>query len=297
VFCSGIRGKARMEEETVEVIMPAYNEAGSIAAVILQVRETLGPACRIVVVDDASGDHTAEKAAAAQAHVIRHPYRMGNGACIKTGLRNSAADIVVLMDADGQHNPRDIPRLLRELDSFDMVIGARDFSKLGLRNFGNRCYNFFSGYVTRFPIKDLTSGFRAIKRRFAVKYIYLLPNGFSSPTTLTLAFLNSGRAIRYVPVSGGLRKHGVSKINVWEDGLRFLLIMIRIAVFFSPLRVFMPVSAVFFISGFVYYVYTFISSHRFTNMSVLLFTASLVIFMLGLVSEQINQLRMDRTEE
>jgi len=286
-----------MEKETVEVIMPAYNEADSIGRVILQIREVLGSACRIVVVDDASEDHTGEKAVAAQAQVIRHPYRMGNGACIKTGLRNAVADIVVLMDSDGQHDPRDIPRLFSELASFDMVIGARDFSKLGLRNFGNRCYNLFSSYVTRFPIKDLTSGFRAIKRRFAVKYIYLLPNGFSSPTTLTLAFLNSGRAITYVPVSCGHRKYGVSKINVWEDGLRFFLIMIRIAVFCSPLRVFMPVSIVFFMSGFVYYVYTFITSHRFTNMSVLLFTASLVIFMLGLVSEQINQLRMDRTEE
>jgi glycosyltransferase involved in cell wall biosynthesis len=285
-----------MEKETIEVIMPAYNEADSIGRVILQIREVLGSACRIVVVDDASEDATVEKAVAAQAQVIRHPYRMGNGACIKTGLRNAAADIVVLMDSDGQHDPRDIPRLLRELASFDMVIGARDFSKLGLRNCGNRCYNLFSSYVTRFPIKDLTSGFRAIKRRFAVKYIYLLPNGFSSPTTLTLSFLNSGRAITYVPVSCCPRKHGVSKINIWEDGLRFFLIMIRIAVFFSPLRVFMPVSFVFFISGFVYYVHTFIISHRFTNMSVLLFTASLIIFMLGLVSEQINQLRMDRTE-
>jgi glycosyltransferase involved in cell wall biosynthesis len=277
--------------------MPAYNEADSIGAVILQVREILGPACRIVVVDDASEDQTVDKAVAGGAKVIRHPYRMGNGACIKAGLRNAVADIVVLMDADGQHEPRHIPRLLGQLGSFDMVIGARDFSKFGLRNFGNRCYNLFASYVTRFTIKDLTSGLRVMKRRFAVKYIYLLPNGFSSPTTLTLAFLNTGRTITYVPVSCDPRKHGVSKINIWEDGLRFFLIMIRIATFFSPLRVFMPVSALFFISGFAYYVHTFITSHRFTNMSALLFTASLIIFMLGLVSEQINQLRMDRTEE
>lgn len=286
-----------METNNLEIIIPAYNEEENIANVIKAVRETLGNGCRITVVDDASEDKTAEIAKANGAVVIRHPYRMGNGASIKTGLRKALADTVVLMDGDGQHPPQDIPNLLKDMDSFDMVIGARDFSRLTLRSLANRFYNGFASYVTLFKIQDLTCGFRAVKRREAQKFIYLLPNSFSYPSTLTLAFLKTGRSIKYVSISSPLRTLGKSKINLLKDGVRFFLIIIRIATFFSPLRVFLPISLLFFLSGFIYYLYTFLTFHRFTNMSALLFTASIIIFMLGLVSEQIAQLRMDRTEE
>ena len=280
-----------------EIIIPAYNEEETIAQVIRGIKQTLGETSKITVIDDASQDKTAEAAKSAGAELIQHPYRIGNGACIKTGLRNAKADIVVLMDADNQHLPEDIPKILARTDKFDMVIGSRSFSKFSPRDLANLFYNQFASYVTLFKIRDLTCGFRAIKRREALKFLYLLPNSFSYPSTLTLAFLKTGRTIKYVPVSSPKRKEGRSKINLFKDGIRFFLIILRIATFFSPLRVFLPISLLFFISGLGYYLYTFVNFHRFTNMSALLFTASIIIFMLGLISEQIAQLRMDKTEE
>lgn len=280
----------------LEIIIPAYNEEENIARVIKDIGEVMGKDCAIIVVDDASEDKTATVAHLNGAKVIQHPYRIGNGACIKTGLRSAQSDVVVLMDADGQHQAQGIPLLLAQIDKFDMAIGARDFSKLSLRNFGNVFYNLFAGYITHFKIQDLTSGFRAVKRGIALKFLYLLPNGFSYPTTITLAFLKAGRTIKYAPISSNPRKRGRSKISLINDGFKFFIIITRIATFFSPLRVFLPVSAFFFITGLGYYLYTFLTVHRFTNMSALLFMTSVIIFMLGLVSEQIAQLRMDRTE-
>ena len=280
-----------------EIIIPAYNEEEAIARVIQGLRQTLGEACKITVIDDASQDKTAEIAKTQSALVIQHPYRIGNGACIKTGLRNAQADIVVLMDADNQHLPEDIPKILAQTDKFDMVIGSRDFSKFSLRDLANLFYNRFASYVTLFKIRDLTCGFRAVKRREALKFLYLLPNSFSYPSTLTLAFLKTGRTIKYIPVSSPERKEGRSKISLFKDGIRFFLIILRVATFFSPLRVFLPISLLFFTGGLGYCLYTFINFHRFTNMSALLFSASIIIFMLGLISEQIAQLRMDRTED
>lgn len=283
--------------DNIEIIIPVYNEEENIGRVIKDIRQVLGGSCRIMVVDDASKDRTAELARANGAEVIQHPYHLGNGVSIKTGLRSSSADIVVLMDADGQHKPEDIPNLLNEMGKFDMVIGARKFSGFSWRNLANIIYNAFACYVTQFKIEDLTSGFRAVKREVALKFLYLLPNGFSYPATLTLAFLKSGRTIKYIPISVQPRLKGKSKIRLFQDGARFFLIITKVATLFSPLRVFLPVSLFFFISGLAYYIYTYLTQHRFTNMSALLFTTSIIIFMLGLVSEQIAQLRMDRTED
>lgn len=280
----------------LEIIIPAYNEEGNIAWVISGIRKALGDNCRIVVVDDASEDRTAEVARANGAEVMQQPYHIGNGASVKTGLRNARACVVVLMDADGQHLPQDIPLLLAQIDKFDMVVGARDFSKVSLRNFANKFYNLFASYITQIKVQDLTSGFRVVKRNVFSKFLYLFPNGFSYPTTSTLAFLKTGRTIKYVPISNASRREGKSKINLMSDGVRFCLIITRIATFFSPLRFFLPVSIFFFMSGLIHYLYTYFAFHRFTNMSALLFTTSVIIFMLGLVSEQIAQLRMDRTD-
>lgn len=282
----------------LDIIIPAYNEQASIGLLISNICNILkDKKFRILVVDDASEDNTAKAAEEAGSEVIRHPYHLGNGASIKTGLRKASAETVVFMDADGQHNPGDIPRLLEQIDKFDMVVGARQFTGLYCRNLANRIYNLFASYVTQFKVEDLTSGFRAVKRDIAIKFIYLLPNGFSYPTTLTLAFLKTGRTVRYLPISLALRLKGKSKIRPLADGARFLLIIARIATFFSPLRVFLPVSFFFFFSGLLYYLYTYLTLHRFTNMAVFLLTNAALIFMLGLISEQIAQLRMDRTEE
>lgn len=282
-----------MEEIEATVLLPAHNEEANIAAIVAKTRER-HPHFEILVVDDGSTDGTLEAARSAGARVLAHPYNIGNGAAVKTGLRHASGHWVIMMDADGQHNPDDIARLWEHRDRYDMVVGARTASSQTTlhRDAANWVYNTLASYVTRFRVEDLTSGFRLVKRSTAAKYLSLLPNTFSYPSTLTMAYLRSGESIRYVPIETGKRK-GSSKIRPLQDGVRFLLIIMKIATIFSPLRIFLPVSLFFFLTGISYYCYTFVTQHRFTNMSALLLTTSITIFMIGLVSEQIAQMRQD----
>jgi glycosyltransferase involved in cell wall biosynthesis len=284
------------ESYAVTVIMPAYNEELAIGATVKRVRE-LYPDFEILVVDDGSTDATREVAEAAGARVVKHPYNIGNGAAVKDGLRAAKGDWVLLMDADGQHKPEDIARLLEHKDRFDMVVGARtsDSDTSLHRDIANKIYNSFASYITKFKVEDLTSGFRLMKREVVRQYIYLLPNTFSYPSTITLAYLRSGRSVKYIPIDTRVRL-GKSKIKLLQDGSRFFLIITKIATLFSPLRIFLPVSIGFFLLGLLYYVYTYIVSGRLTNMVVLLFSISVVVFLIGLVSEQISQMRYDRIE-
>lgn len=287
-----------MPSPSVSVIIPAYNEAQSIADVVSKVR-AVGPQFQVLVIDDGSADDTAEAARAAGAEVHRHPYNIGNGAAVKTGIRNAAGDILVFMDGDGQHDPGDIPRLLDHLPAYDLVVGARTFkdqATLG-RALGNAVYNRFAGYVAKFPIQDLTSGFRAVKAHLARDLIHLLPNTYSYPTTMTLAVLRSGLSLKYVPIRTERRAKGKSHISFFKDGVRFFMIITRICTLFSPFRVFLPVSFAMFMLGLLWYLYTFITGGRFTNMSALLLTTSVTIFMIGMVSEQISQMRFERRGE
>ena len=281
---------------SVTVLLPAYNEELAIGATIQKIKE-LHPSFEVLVVDDGSTDNTIQSAMDAGANVWPHAYNIGNGAAIKTGLRCAKGSWVLMMDADGQHNPEDISKLLKYGQRFDMVVGARSpGSKTSLhRDIANKMYNWFASYVTKFEIKDLTSGFRLMKTEVARQYIYLLPNTFSYPSTLTMAYLRSGRSVKYVPVKTFACK-GKSKIKLLSDGTRFFLIISKVATLFSPLRVFLPISFFLFCSGLIYYFYTFLSAGRFTNMSALLFNSSLIIFMMGLVSEQISQMRYDRVK-
>jgi len=253
------------------------------------------PRSEIIVIDDGSTDGSADAAMAGGANVIRHPYNIGNGAAIKSGIRAARGRLLVLMDGDGQHQPEDIPRLLAESNHYHMVVGARaKGSKLRFHRYAaNVVYNLLASYVTRFKVKDLTSGFRLLSRLDALRFIDLLPNTFSYPTTLTLAFLRSGLTVKYVPIQT-LYRAGQSKISLVTDGIRFLLIITKIATLFSPFRVFLPVSAFFFFTGVGYYLYTYITQGRFTNMAVFLLTTAVIVFMLGLVSEQIALLRMEQ---
>jgi glycosyltransferase involved in cell wall biosynthesis len=283
---------------SVTILLPAFNEEQNIGSTIQKIKE-LYPNIEVLVVDDGSTDNTLKVAMDAGANVWPHPYNIGNGAAVKTGLRCATGDWVVMMDADGQHDPADIARLLEYKDTFDMVVGARSMSKGSKgslhRNLANRIYNGLASYVTKFKVKDLTSGFRLVKTETAQRFIYLLPNTFSYPSTITMAYLRSGRSIKYVPIRAAKRK-GKSKIKLMRDGTRFLLIITKIATLFSPLRVFLPVSLFFFLCGFGYYIFTYITTHRFSNMSALLFTTSIIIFMMGLISEQITQMRYDKVE-
>lgn len=285
----------------ISIIIPAYREEKGIATVVEEVRQVMdvpGSHYEIIVVDDGSDDETAKKAKGAGAIVISHPYNIGNGAAVKTGIRKAHGEILVMLDGDGQHAPEDIPELLEKLGSYDMVVGARsgnDQASLG-RAIGNKIYNRLASYVAKFRVEDLTSGFRAIKSDIAHDFLYLLPNTYSYPTTLTLCVLRNGRTLKYVPIKAKMRKSGKSGINIFNDGIRFFMIIIKICTLYSPFRIFLPVSFITFLTGLFYYLYTFCIGGRFTNMGALLFTTSIVIFMMGLVSEQICQMRFEKSE-
>jgi glycosyltransferase involved in cell wall biosynthesis len=279
----------------ISIIIPVFNEAGRLLELLNNIRALQLASSEIIVIDDGSTDGSADAAMAGGANVIRHPYNIGNGAAIKSGIRAARGRLLVLMDGDGQHRPEDIPKLIAESRNYHMVVGAR--AKGSKRRFhryaANVVYNLFASYVTRFKVKDLTSGFRVLSRLDALRFIDLLPNTFSYPTTLTLAFLRSGLTVKYVPIQT-LYRAGQSKISLVTDGIRFLLIITKIATLFSPFRVFLPVSIFFFLGGMTNYIYTYVTTHRFTNMSVFLLTTAVIIFMLGLISEQIALLRMER---
>ena len=282
-------------ELKINIIIPAYNEADTIGTVVLRVKD-LYPKAEIIVIDDGSSDATAKIANQSGAAVFCHPYNIGNGAAVKTGIRVATGDIFIFMDGDGQHRPEDIARMIELFPEYDMVVGAR--KKGGQASYkravGNRVYNWLASYVTKFPVKDLTSGFRAIKADIAKSYIYLLPNTYSYPTTITLGVLRDGRSVKYLPIEMQKRKSGKSSIKIVNDGVRFLMIIIRICTLYSPLRVFLPVSAFMCFLGCLRYLYSFFTEGRFTNMSALLFISAVIIFMMGLVSEQICQMRFER---
>ena len=281
----------------ISIVVPAFNEAKSLAQVLEKIHALNLPKVEIIVVDDGSSDGTAEVAMNAGANVVRHPYNIGNGAAVKSGMRAAQGRWIVLMDGDGQHQPEDIPKLLAEAVNYHMVVGARaKGSKLRFHRYvANSVYNLLASYVTRFNVRDLTSGFRVLSRREALRFIDLLPNTFSYPTTLTLAFLRSGLTVKYVPIQT-LYRAGQSKISLVTDGVRFLLIITKIATLFSPFRVFLPVSLFFLLAGIGNYAHTYFTQGRFTNMSVFALTTSVIIFMLGLISEQIALLRMERQQ-
>jgi len=286
-----------MQTSKISIIIPAHNEAENIGTLVREIR-SLYPEAEVIVVNDGSTDETAKVAHEAGAEVYSHPYNIGNGAAIKSGIRAGSGDILVFMDADGQHNPEDVARLLELFPEYDMVVGARSFSGQASfgRAIGNKVYNWLGSYVAKFPIHDLTSGFRAVKADIAHGFLYLLPNTYSYPTTLTLGVLRSGRSLKYIPIQARSRKRGTSGIKLFRDGVRFFMIIIRICTLYSPMRVFLPVSLAMVFLGLINYAITYFSQGRFTNMSALLFTNGVLVFMMSLISEQISQMRFERRQ-
>ncbi len=286
-----------MTETKVSVVIPAFNESQTIAGLIQSIQKRY-PDFEIVVIDDGSADDTASIAADVGARVFSHPYNIGNGAAIKSGIRAATGDVLVFMDADGQHDPDDIARMVAYLPEFDMVVGTRGKGSQAsvVRSIGNKIYNWLGSYVSKFQIQDLTSGFRAVKVEVARSFVYLLPNTYSYPTTITLGVLRTGRSVKYIPITVRPRHKGSSNIRPIQDGVRFFMMIIRICTLYSPMRVFLPVSFIMFLLGSFRYLYSFITEGRFTNMSALLYVASIIIFMMSLISEQICQLRFERRE-
>jgi glycosyltransferase involved in cell wall biosynthesis len=279
----------------LSIILPAKNEAEGLRRTLPALRARL-PVAVVIVVDDGSTDDTAAVAAEAGARVLSSPYSMGNGAAIKRGARAAAGEVLVFMDADGQHAADHVPALLSKLDEgYDMVVGARDRSgQANLhRGLANAFYNRLASWMTGHRIADLTSGFRAVRADKFREFLHLLPNGFSYPTTSTMAFFRSAYAVAYVPIKAAQRV-GKSHIRPFKDGIRFLLIIFKIATLYSPLKLFAPASVVFFLLGCTNYAYTLYAYHRLTNMSTLLWSAAVIVFLIGLVSEQITGLMYRR---
>ena len=275
------------------VVIPAFNEAPAIGPLVTALRAA-APWHELLVVDDGSTDDTGARAAAAGAEVIRHPYNKGNGAAVKSGIRRSTGAFVLIIDADGQHPPADAVRLVSHLDAYDLVVGARSSATHAslARRAGNLALNAVASYLTEQRIPDLTSGFRAARRECLVEFLHLLPNGFSTPTTTTLAFMKAGYSVRFEPIEAGTRQ-GVSKIKLASDGAGFFLILVKVITIFSPLRIFLPISAASFLAGAAYAAWTIATQSHVTNSSVLLILLSVVILLVGLVSEQISSLRFE----
>lgn len=281
----------------LSIILPAKNEAANLKPLLTQLTAQY-PTVEMIVVDDGSTDDTASLCQAHGVRRIRHPYSLGNGAAVKTGARVATGEVLVFMDGDGQHDPADIARLLAKLDEgYDMAVGARrDHSQASWgRGLANRVYNRLASWMTDRPVLDLTSGFRAVRANQFREFLYLLPNGFSYPTTITMAFFRSGYPVAYVPIVAGQRG-GKSHLRPMRDGVRFLLIIFKVGTLYSPLKLFFPISMGFFLLGLGYYAHTFMTQGRFTNMGTLLFIVAVLVFLMGLVSEQITSLFYQKTE-
>jgi len=276
---------------SLSIVIPAKNESATIGKVVAAAREAW-PDAEVIVVNDGSTDDTGDVAASAGARVVSHPESLGNGAAVKAGARVAAGDIIAFMDGDGQHDPRELAALLEKLDEgYDMAVGARDsgsHANVG-RLFANGLYNGIASLLTGRRIPDLTSGFRVARAKLFKEFLYLLPNGFSYPTTITMAFMRSGYPVTFEPITAAKRV-GKSHIRPIHDGVRFFAIIFKIATLYSPLKIFLPISALFFVTGVGYYGYTLVTTGRFTNMSLLVLSASVIIFLIGLISEQITAL-------
>lgn len=280
------------EPGQISIVIPAYNEAEIIGQVVMAMSGT-AQWREILVVDDGSTDDTGGIAAAAGARVVRHPYNKGNGASVKSAIRNATGEFVLVVDGDGQHRPADALRVAQQLGDYDLVVGARTMGQASrTRGLGNAFLNRLASYLSGRDVPDLTSGMRGARLSMLREFIHLLPNGFSTPTTTTMAFLKAGYNVTFVPIEAQ-RRVGTSKINLSRDGMSFLLILLRVITIFSPLRIFLPVSLAAFAIGAAYAVFTILTETHVTNTSVLLIILSVIIFLVGLVSEQISALRFE----
>jgi glycosyltransferase involved in cell wall biosynthesis len=283
-------------DNKLTIIIPAYNEEAVIGGVVARTRAAK-PNCEILVVDDGSTDQTAVVAMQAGAKVVRHPYNKGNGAAVKTGIRVARGEVILLLDADGQHSPENIDRLLEYIGPYDLVVGARtnDSATHKHRNLGNWVFRTLASYLVEMKIPDPTSGFRCFKRDKVMDFIHLLPNQYSYPTTTTMSFIKAGYNVKHVPIKFEKRQGGKSHIRPLRDGLKFITIILKMITLFNPIKIFMPLAGVWFVTGVVYGLLNFFLNGKIPNGAVLLISVSVLIFLVGLISEQIAALRFERS--
>jgi glycosyltransferase involved in cell wall biosynthesis len=286
-----------MNTSNITIIIPAYNPSSDIGMIVDKIKN-LYSYFEVIVVNNGSIDNTAEMAKKTGASVYSHPYNIGNGMAIKSGIKAVSGAVIVFMNGDGQYNPEDMERMVEFFPDYDVVVGARSTEDQAylFHGIGNKALNRLAGYLAKFNIQDLTSGFRAAKSDIAHNLIYFLPNTYSYPSTITLGALRSGRSLKYNPSSIQKRKNGASRFRLIKDGIRFFMIVIKICEFYSPLRIFLPLSVVIFVLGLADYMFSNITSGRFSSMSLLIFTTSIIVFLMGTISEQITHLQSERSE-
>lgn len=282
----------------LSIILPVYNEKGVIDNIYPRIVDIFSKweiAKELLIIDDGSDEVLSLDLLVPWARIIRHSVNMGNGAAIKTGIRNAKGEKCVIMDADGQHLPEDAIKLVEKLDQYVLVVGARDFKTTGTfhRNLANQIYSKLASYTSGAQIPDLTSGIRAFRREEVLQIIHLFPNRFSCPTTMTLGLIYLGYQVGFQRINV-MKRDGKSKIRIFSDGTRFLLVILKISTLFSPLKIFFPLSLSLFLLGLINYFSVLIFWHRFSLWSVVLLTNAITIFMIGLVAEEISSLKLKK---
>jgi len=299
-----------VKSPTLSVVLPIYQEADIIHDILINLLDVLTKSnvtFEVIAVEDGSTDGTADILQALKSQyagvlfVVQHPYNKGNGAAIKTGIKMARGDIIACMDADGQHNPQDLLRMLPFMHEYDLVVGARTNKYKGswFRNFANQFYNRLASWLTQFKIEDLTSGFRLFRASVVKRYVHLFPARFSYPTTSTLAFIKGGHNVKYVDIEVNVRQGSSSKIRIFRDGWRFLLLIFKIIVLFEPLKLFLPAAMALFCLGIFSTVYSSCVLGRLyiPNSGVFLFVVSIVVLLLAFIAEQIAALQIIATEK
>lgn len=283
--------------DTLAVIIPAFNEASSIGAVLDSLRAECGDLITtIIVVDDGSNDDTGAIAEARGATVIRHAANRGYGASLKSGIRSADTTHVATLDADGQHHAADLHRLWQARQRADMVIGARRqliHSPLW-RMPGKWILGAVASYLVAQRIPDLNSGLRLISRPVVMRYMHLCPNGFSMSTTLTLAVLSRGIPVEFVPIDVQ-RREGKSTVTV-ATGLATVMLLLRIICLFNPLRLFVPASLAIAAAGFAWAIPYAMAGRGLSVAAMLAMVTAILLFSLGLLCDQISQQRLERYE-
>ena len=294
-----VKDRSAVSQSMITIVIPAYNEEQTIADVVRGAMENV-PEARVMVIDDGSTDNTLKRATDAGAEVIRHPTNKGNGACLKTALRSLKGGIIAVLDADGQHDPTELPRILDQLKDFDLVVGARNFSNQEgspLRNLGNRLLRGLASFLAERDIPDLTSGFRAFRHEVAIKFLHLYPNGYSFPSTSTLSFITAGYNVTFTPVTVNSRPtHTKSKLRPFRDGFRFIMFILRIITMTNPNKIFLPAGLVMILMGIFLTVRNLILFQQFSGGVVLFLAGGINIIFFGLILDQFASLRLQERD-